>query len=99
MRYVFGDCTLDTEYYELHRAGVRIPVRPKVFQLLAYLIAHRDRVVMKDEMIAYLWPQQFVGDAALKSCLMTARKGWETRRAASGSFRRGTAMAIALWRW
>jgi DNA-binding winged helix-turn-helix (wHTH) protein len=74
MRYVFGDCTLDTEYYELHRAGVRIPVRPKVFQLLAYLIAHRDRVLMKDEMIAYLWPQQFVGDAALKSCLMTARK-------------------------
>ena len=74
MRYVFGDCTLDTERYELHRAGVRIPVRSKVFQLLAYLIAHRDRVVVKDELIAHLWPQQFVGDAALKSCILTARK-------------------------
>jgi class 3 adenylate cyclase len=74
VRYVFGDCTLDTERYELHRAGVRIPVRPKIFQLLVYLIAHRDRVVMKDELIAHLWPQQFVGDAALKSCIMTARK-------------------------
>src|SRR5215813_1664641 len=74
MRYVFGDYTLDTECYELRRAGVRIPLRPKVFQLLAYLITHRDRVVLKDELIAHLWPQQFVGDAALKSCIMTARK-------------------------
>jgi DNA-binding winged helix-turn-helix (wHTH) protein len=39
MRYVFDDCTLDTERYELRRAGIRIPLRPKVFQLLAYLPA------------------------------------------------------------
>jgi predicted ATPase/class 3 adenylate cyclase len=82
MRYVFGDCILDPERYELHRAGVRIPVRSKVFHLLAYLITHRDRVVLKDELLARLWPQQFVGDAVLKSCIMTARKavGDTTRR-------------------
>jgi DNA-binding winged helix-turn-helix (wHTH) protein len=40
MRYIFDDCILDTECYELRRAGVRIPVRPKVFQLLTYLIMH-----------------------------------------------------------
>jgi DNA-binding winged helix-turn-helix (wHTH) protein len=74
MRYVFDDCTLDTECYELRRAGVRIPLRPKVFRLLAYLITYRDRVVLKDELIAHLWPKQFVGDAVLKSCIMTARK-------------------------
>ena len=39
MHYVFGAYTLDTERYELFRAGVRIPVRPKVFQLLVYLTA------------------------------------------------------------
>ena len=50
MRYVFGDCTLDTERYELRRAGVWIPLRPKVFQLLAYLITHQGRVVLKDEL-------------------------------------------------
>jgi DNA-binding winged helix-turn-helix (wHTH) protein/tetratricopeptide (TPR) repeat protein len=74
MRYIFGDCILDTERYELLRASVRIPLRPKVFQLLAYLITHRDRVVVKDELIEHLWPKQFVGDAVLKSCIMTARK-------------------------
>jgi hypothetical protein len=34
MRYVFGDCTLDTERYELQRAGVCIPLRPKLFTLV-----------------------------------------------------------------
>ena len=74
MRYVFDNCILDTECYELSRAGVQLPLRPKVFQLLAYLITHRDRVVLKDELVAHLWPNQFIGDAALKSCVIAARK-------------------------
>lgn len=74
MRYVFGDCILDTECYELRRAGVRVPVRPKVLQLLTYLIMHRDRVVLKDELLQSLWPNQYIGDAALKACLMLVRK-------------------------
>jgi class 3 adenylate cyclase/tetratricopeptide (TPR) repeat protein len=74
MRYVFGGYSLDTECYELRHAGVRIPLRPKVFQLLAYLLIHRDRVVLKDELVEHMWPNQFIGDTALKSCMMTARK-------------------------
>ena len=74
MRYVFGDCTLDTERFELQRAGVRLPLRPKLFQLLAYLITHRERVVLKDELVAHLWPKQFIGDTALKSCIRAVRK-------------------------
>ncbi len=56
MRYVFGDCILDTQRYELRRAGTRIPLRPKVFQVLAYLLAHRDRLVAKQELLEHLWP-------------------------------------------
>ena len=74
MRYLFGDCCLDTARYELRRAGVRIPLRSKVFHLLAYLITPRDRVGLKDELIAHLWPNQRIGDTALKSCILTARK-------------------------
>jgi DNA-binding winged helix-turn-helix (wHTH) protein len=36
MRYVFGDYTLDTERYELRRAGVLVKVQPKAFEVLAY---------------------------------------------------------------
>ena len=39
MRYLFADYCLDTQRYELHQAGVPIPLPPKVFQVLAYLVA------------------------------------------------------------
>ena len=74
MYYVFGDCTLDTERYEFYRAGVRLPLRRKAFQLLTYLLAHCNRVVPKDELLEHLWPVQVIGDAALNSCLMAVRK-------------------------
>jgi DNA-binding winged helix-turn-helix (wHTH) protein len=37
VRYRFGDYLFDTERYELHRAGVLVPLRPKECDLLAYL--------------------------------------------------------------
>jgi DNA-binding response OmpR family regulator len=42
-----ADYTLDTQQYELCRAGLPLPLQPKVFELLAYLIRHRDRVVTR----------------------------------------------------
>lgn len=74
MLYRFGDYFLDTQRYELSRAGESIPLRPKVFQVLAYLLAHRDRVVLKEELLEHLWPSQYVGDAALNSYIMAVRR-------------------------
>jgi DNA-binding winged helix-turn-helix (wHTH) protein len=65
---------LDTLRWELRRAGTRLKIRPKVFDVLAYLIAHRDRVITRQEILASLWPQQFVGEATLISCIMEARQ-------------------------
>jgi len=48
MRYVFADCVLDTALATLHRAGRAIPLRPKVFHLLQYLIEQRAHLVTKD---------------------------------------------------
>jgi DNA-binding winged helix-turn-helix (wHTH) protein len=74
MRYIFGDYVLDTERYELHHAGELIKLRRKVFQVFVYLLSHRDRVVPKQELLAHLWPDQFVGEETLTSCLKTLRK-------------------------
>src|SRR5215831_2488219 len=74
MQYRFGDYTLDTRRCELHRTGTRIKLRPKVFDVLHYLIAQRDRVVSQQELLEHLWPQQFIGDATLKSCIKEARQ-------------------------
>jgi class 3 adenylate cyclase len=74
MRYRFGDYCLDTQRYELHRGRVPIPLRPKVYQVLAYLLTHADRVVLTQELLEQVWPGQFVGDAALHSYIMAIRK-------------------------
>src|SRR5262245_34498193 len=74
MFYVFGDYTLDTQRCEVRRAGQPVHVRTKVFQLLAYLLAHRDRVVSRQELCAHLWPRQFISDVTLDACLAEARR-------------------------
>jgi DNA-binding winged helix-turn-helix (wHTH) protein len=74
MRYSFGDYVLDTQRHELHHAGEPVKLRRKVFQVLIYLLVHRDRVVPKQELLEHLWPDQFVGDETLTSCIKTLRK-------------------------
>jgi DNA-binding winged helix-turn-helix (wHTH) protein len=74
MRYLFADYCLDTQRYELYQAGVPIALSPKVFQVLAYLVAQGDRVVGKEELLEHLWPGQYVGDGALHSYIMAVRK-------------------------
>ena len=44
-RYAFADYLLDTQADVLDRAGLAIPLRPKVFHALEFLIEHRDRTV------------------------------------------------------
>jgi DNA-binding winged helix-turn-helix (wHTH) protein/tetratricopeptide (TPR) repeat protein len=74
MRYLFGHYSLDTQRCELQRAGKPIKLRRKVFQLLIYLLVHRARVIPKQELLEHLWPDQFVGDETLRSCLKTLRQ-------------------------
>ena len=40
MQYVFGDYSLDPVHYELRQAGTLVPLEPRVFDLLAYLVQH-----------------------------------------------------------
>jgi hypothetical protein len=74
MYYAFGDCVLDTQRYVLHRAGQPVRLRPKVFQLLVYLLAERDRVVTKQELSEQVWRGQCISDATLESTLAAVRR-------------------------
>lgn len=74
MQYIFDDCTLDTQRYELRRHDVRIPLRRKVFQVLVYLLEQHDRVVPRDEILAQVWPDQYVGEETLTSCVKAVRR-------------------------
>jgi len=74
MIYRFGDCELDSDRRELHRAGMPVAVEPQVFELLAYLASHPDRVVSKDEINAAIWSGRAVSDSALSSRIKSARQ-------------------------
>ena len=78
MRYVFGDYTLDTDRYELRRAGTPVSLGPKPFALLTYLLQHRDRAVAKEELLAQLWPQQFVSESARPPACSSCVRLWAT---------------------
>ena len=45
--YEFADCVVDPEQFELRRNGAIEHVEPQVFDVLVYLIRHRERVVPK----------------------------------------------------
>ena len=70
----FGDVEVDPARFEVRRAGATTPVEPQVFDLLLYLITHRDRVVTKAELLDNLWGDRFVSESALTSRIKAARK-------------------------
>ena len=75
MLYILGDhYTLDPACYELRQHGVLVRLEPRVFDLLVYLIQHRDRTVTKEELLERLWPRQFTTDDSLTNCVAQARK-------------------------
>ncbi|MBV9953966.1 MAG: winged helix-turn-helix domain-containing protein [Pseudolabrys sp.] len=73
MRYLFEDFVLDTDRRELQRGESLIAVAPQVFDLLAYLIRHRERVVTKDDLVAAIWEGRAVSDSALTTRINAAR--------------------------
>ena len=74
MQYVFGDYTLDVQRDELRAAGEVVRLDRQVFAVLAYLVQHRDQVVRRQELFEQLWPERFVGEAALERCITVARR-------------------------
>ena len=73
MRYLFEEYAFDTARRELCRGPDVIAVTPQVFDLLAYLIRHRERVVTKDDLVGAIWNGRIVSDAALTTRLNAAR--------------------------
>ena len=73
LRYFFEEYAFDTDRRELHRGAILVSITPQVFDLLHYLIRHRERVVSKDDLISAVWNGRIVSDAALTTRLNAAR--------------------------
>jgi TolB-like protein len=74
LRFVFENHVLDVERRELVRAGEGVPLEPQVFDVLLYLLQHRDRVVGKDELFDKVWDGRIVSESTLTSRINAVRK-------------------------
>jgi len=72
--YRFEKYVLDTDRRELRQGGDLVPLAPQVFDILVYLIHHRERVVSKDDLMAAVWGGRIVSESALTTRLNGARK-------------------------
>ena len=73
----FGACALNRASGQLTRDGRAVPLTPKAYDVLRYLVEHAGRLVTKQELLDAAWPDVFVGDAALKVCIREIRKALE----------------------
>lgn len=74
MKLRFDDFVLDLNKFSLSRQGADVSVEPQTFDLLAYLIKHRDRFVGRDELMDKVWTGRTVSDSTVSSCVKAARK-------------------------
>jgi len=74
VRYLFEGYSLDTNCRELRHGTVLVPLEPQVFDLLAYVLKHRERVVSKDDLLASIWKGRNVSESALTTRINAARR-------------------------
>jgi pimeloyl-ACP methyl ester carboxylesterase/DNA-binding winged helix-turn-helix (wHTH) protein/class 3 adenylate cyclase len=74
MRYRFDGVELDTDTYELRSAEGAVDVEPQVFDVLVHLLAHRGRVVTKEELLDIVWGDRYVSESALTTRIKQARQ-------------------------
>src|SRR5687768_9655980 len=75
LAYRFDDFSVSPRAFRVTRAGEPVHFEPKAFEVLVYLIEHRDRVVEKSELLDAVWREAFVTENALTRVIAQLRKG------------------------
>ena len=61
----------------LHQVGQTTAVlhlRPKTFTVLRHLVEHAPQLITKDQLLDTIWPDTYVTDSVLKSCIRELRR-------------------------
>ena len=57
-----GAVQVDLAGHRILRDGTEIPVKPKVFELLAFLVRHPGQVVTRDQLLERVWGYDYAGE-------------------------------------
>lgn len=69
----FGPFTLDTDAAEVRKGKKKIALRPKCFDVLAYLLERRGRLVTKEELLDAVWRDVVVDDGTISRTVAELR--------------------------
>src|SRR5262249_25536027 len=69
-QYCFADFTLDLDRGFLRRGAEEVTLRPKAFEVLAYLVECHGRLVTKAALIEAVWPDTSITDNSLRQSLL-----------------------------
>src|SRR5947207_2511862 len=72
--YQFDTVEVRPASCEVLRDGKTVPLEPKAFRVLLYLLENRDRAVTKDELIRQVWQGAAVTDNALTRIVAQLRR-------------------------
>ncbi len=72
--FLFGVFVLDIDRGALLKDGADVPLRPKCFKVLCYLVEHHGLLVSKEELLGAVWPDVVVTEDSLTQCLIQIRK-------------------------
>src|ERR1700751_827073 len=61
----FADVEVDERNFSVTKAGEVLPLEPKVFKVLQFLLHHPGRVVTKDELLEAIWNDCSVSESSL----------------------------------
>src|SRR5947208_15128957 len=70
----FHSFRLDIVNHCVWRGEHRVPLTPKAFDVLRYLVEHADRLVTQDEILGALWPETYVNPEVIKKYVLGIRK-------------------------
>lgn len=72
--FEFGDFRVEAHTRRLLQKGEAVPLTPKVFDTLLYLVENRGKVVEKDDLMQAVWPDTVVEENNLNQNISTLRR-------------------------
>jgi DNA-binding response OmpR family regulator len=57
-----GDLTVDLAGHRLLRDGEPVPLKPRVFELLAFLLRHAGQVFSREQLLEQVWGYDYAGE-------------------------------------
>jgi DNA-binding winged helix-turn-helix (wHTH) protein len=74
VKYRFGRFTLDDGAGLLKSDEREVPLRPKSFEVLRYLVEHPQQVISRTKLLRAVWPDVVVSEDSVTQCLVDIRR-------------------------